>query len=292
MISARLWAVAAALVLAASARAAGDAEYAHVLRYLESLGEAEHPPEPTLYEGLPAELPADFLERERFLSFEELPQSEARRMRAPRPYALAPIAASLKVDGEAIDPMDRAAQRRIFEESVYAMIPPGTSIRVSGKPPRETWEYPVGTTVAHRIGLRSLPPRVFELRIARKVAAGRWAFGSYSPRDVDDPAPASALHLNTYPGHPPSAFTARLAESGPSSRIELVRIRLSTCQGCHFANSTADYQYERRREDGSLDVWGSIGATGPCGFVPNNPGAREGWARAFALANGGRSPFE
>ena len=278
-----------------SARAIDVGDFNRILNeYLGHLQPVQVVESP-LSAGLPDKIPADFLEREGFLAFDEIPEEAARRMRAPRPYALAPIASLMRFNGTPIDPLDRTSQRQVFDESTYAMIPLGTKIRVSATPAGEVWEYPTGTIVAHRIALRSVPPRIFELRLVRKMPDGRWAFGSYSPADLDDQTLASTLRLNAYPDLPEASFhiwpSAGLP-SGVMTTVALKRIRLSSCRGCHFSNSTADYQYARHLPDGRLDVPASIAAAGPCGFVPNNPSVRGMWAQSYSSKNGGRSPFE
>lgn len=208
---------------------------------------------------------------------------------------LAPIASRIHFNGTPVGPLDRATQRRVFAESTYAMLPPGTRIATSiDALGRAHWNYPVGTTVAHRIALRSEPERIFELRIARKRLDGVWAFGTYSPDDLDDQQPAATLRLENYSSFPAARLRLRPAGATPGTElaVSLNRISLSSCRGCHFANSTADYMYERRqRPDGPLDIPASIAAAGPCDFVPNNPNVTGAWAAAFQ-SRFGYSPFD
>lgn len=242
------------------------------------------------FAGLPNEIPMDFLAREGFLRIQELTEEESRALRNGRNYAPAPIATNFQFDGVTVHVADRAKQDLVFDESMWAMIPHQSVIGVQrDNAGREFWDYPIGASAVHLIRYHDARHSIFELRLARRVSPERWAFGSYSP------APdGSRLLLNTYTGWPSIEHNVPLTEgpwAGRTVNVKMSRIKLDTCQGCHFSNSTADYQYERRRDDGRVDYWASVAVTGPCGFVPTNHHVRGAWADEWTSLHNGHSPF-
>lgn len=249
-------------------------------------------PSGVLWQGLPDEIPVDFLEREGFLPLEEVPEATAREIRKPKNFALAPIATNLVFDDEVIDVKVRAPQLEVFSESMFAMIPAGTKIGVAKDAAgRETWRYPLGASAVHLIRLKDKDARIFELRLARRVSEERWAFGSYSPVE----GRPEVLVLNKYEGWPDMKFPVDVSEGprqGKKVQVKLTRVKLDTCQACHFSNSLSDYQYERFKPDGKIDYWASVKVTGPCGFVPLNPNVRMEWAPLYADHHGGQWPFD
>lgn len=238
---------------------------------------------------LPSHIPSDFISAGGFLPIRDVPEAEARRIRAPKPYTPAPIATHFVFNGVSVGTRDHETQLEVFEETSFAKIPTGTKIlSTKDRQNREIWEYPVGAAVVDLIRFRDERKTIFELRIVQKMPNGKWVFGSYSP-DAN-----RQLRLNTYPEWPDDSFSVTLSEGprkGIKTHVDLKRIRLSACQACHFVNTLADYQYEQSKPSGELDFQKSIEATGPCGFVPTNPYVRSEWAPLFEKTYG-VSPFK
>ena len=274
-----------ALLLLTLGSPAPAAELSEAYRYLQRVQASLSKPAPSAAaEGLPAELPGNYLETGGFVRFQELSPEESRRIRnlpenipswwepgRPRFYAPAPIGGLTYLDDERVT--DPRQLERVFDaEPTFVRIPAKVGVRRDEKG-REHWDFPVGTEFVHLILIKASPARVYELRLVRRLPDG-WAFGSYSPRDLSDPRPAATLVLNRYEGNPVVQFPVRSAAEGRTIGVRISRIRLASCQGCHLANSIGDYQYFRHKPDGALDVPASVRASGACGFAPANPAAR------------------
>lgn len=211
-------------------------------------------PQPPLYEGMEAELPLDFMERNAFVPYDNFRAS-------PR----APIAAAILFDGAA--PSDLGL---VFLERFMARLPDGLPIRSSRDAQgREVWLYPEGALIAHAVLLKSVDPLesdVFELRIVRKMPGVRWAFGIYRPE-------GGVLRLQTYQGMRDDEFTVNTPQRG-RVRVTLKHIPLGSCRNCHARTTAAPYQY------------GSPEAVGPCEFTPANPRVRREWAPRYGGRHG------
>lgn len=248
------------------------------------------------WDGLPETISPAFLEEEGFLPFEEISEPEARRLREPKGYALAPIATDFVFDGAAVSVWDRAQQHIVFSEETFARLPVGTRIAVRRDAQnREVWDYPVGFAVSHVIRFRDAARAFYELRLIKKLPAGTWAYGVYEPTVVE--GARQILKLNTYEGWPEAQYQVHL---GPPNEpllasqvidVKLKRVKLDTCQGCHFANSIADYQYEVFKDDGRVDFKASAARTGPCGFVPGHPTLKTEWATRYENLHPGEKAF-
>ena len=242
-------------------------------------------------DSLPTALPADFLDTQGFMPFTELPDDVARELRKGKNYAPAPIGSGFYFDDVKVGDGDRDALHKVFEETVFAMIPTGTKIKSSmNSDGKEVWDYPIGTSAVHRIRFKSDPPALFEIRLVRKLNNGKWAFGSYSLTGDD----AGTLALNTYTSLPKVTYQVKVAGTptdAPPTKVQFFRVNLVTCQSCHYMNSTGFYQYSVAGADGKTDLHASFAVTGPCGFVPTNPSIKDSWAKAV-LDKNGNSPFD
>lgn len=224
--------------------------------------------------GLPLELPADYVEAAGFVEFSALPGARAGGADP------APLAARLSFDGVAVSSVDRARTAGVFGETFGARLPEAGRIRASldGKG-REAWLYPEGTEVAHIAWLRQPGPgvpRLFEARLARKVAPSRWAFGIYTP------TPSGALRLNRQDDPTTPArleFRAFDVERARWVQVSSERLHVESCRVCHFSVSPSRDQYASPEE------------AGPCGFVPAHPGLKGDWATRYEKERG-HNPFE
>lgn len=235
------------------------------------------PPESSLRDGLPETLPEGFhlddrLSAEGFVPFEgfsgEAPLindwDEIDGMRLP------PVNLEDPVSVRAFDEYRRrseaalAALRRKLREDHWARIPDGTRIRRRWNGAgQEFWDYPPGTAVLHRFTWRSAP-ELYELRLVRRRADGRWAFGIYAPR-------GKALVLV------PRQEAVEISLAG-FSRAVAVRVHPESCRNCHAMHGHNSYQ------------WDDEEMVGPCGFGPANPRLVQEWARAYQ-ARHGAAPF-
>lgn len=279
------------------------------LSFAISAGATGLPP----WDGLPPTISPTFLDEEGFLPFEEISEAEARRLREPKRYTLAPIATDFLFDGQTVSVWDRAGQHLVFSEETFAHLPVGAPIAVRRDAQnREVWDYPVGFAVSHVIRFRDDARTPYEVRLVKKIPSGAWAYGVYEPAIVD--GARQVLKLNTYEGWPEVQYQVHLShaptpasnlvgvtsgagtETAPllASRVvdvKLKRVKLDTCQGCHFANSIADYQYEVLKDDGRVDFKASAARTGPCGFVPGHPTLKSDWAARYETAHPGEPAF-
>lgn len=244
------------------------------------------------YGALPERIPADYLEALGFVEFAELSEQESRDFRRGRNFAGTPIGSAFRFDGVQVGletPEFRDRRRDTFAESSWAFVPPGRRIRVSRDVlGREHWEYPPGTTFIDSIRIRSEELPVFELRMITRLQSGEWAFATYSYADPAQPRPGEPLQRARYAGMP--QVELRLGAPEGNRTVRFMRTNLKSCQACHFHNSVADYQYQKRGSDGAVNVAASRVATGPSGFVPTNASIRGDWAGAYADRYG-HSPF-
>ncbi len=218
-----------------------------------------------LYAGLPEALPADYLKREGFVRFFQASG-----------VSVAPIAYNIRINGERIEDLPRGTLDRIFDHTFFSVrLPDGMSIRIgTDAQGREIWDYPAGTEVAHQILLRTLPvATLYELRIGRKRADGRWAYGIYVPVEGEE-----SLRLLTHRGLPPHSLRLEVSGSRPWN-ITMKRMGTEACRACHFAHSSSRYQFRNREE------------AGPCGFGPHNQELTRSWADTYFEKHGYR-PFE
>jgi hypothetical protein len=220
---------------------------------------------------LPLELPANWLESSGFIPFPPHPPVEGHAVRAP-------IAVRIILDGKVVSPFLQGPLVEIFDESFLVSIPAEESIRVeSDAQGREAWVYPTGTVLAHRTWLKNPTPEysgetaLVELRVEKKMAKNRWAFGIYSP------GRPGFLKLNDEGSDPRRDFQA-LGSAGSILRLTLTRLPMQTCRHCHQSTSPAAYQYADEE------------ATGPCGFVPGHTELRGSWADQYERQTGAR-PF-
>lgn len=269
--SARVWSF--ALLVCAGVAHAGpeDKPHSHAV------------PKKRLSYGLPNTIPADFIERNGFLEYEDLSVQQGEEL-LDHSYAPAPIASSVKVKSQEIEHHQRADLHKLFKEAVYAKLPLGSKIIArSDAEGRVHWEYPVNFTVAHAIWFKTEPAHLFELRIVKRVYLGGrtfWAYGTYSPKVFGEKG--DDLYLNRYEGFPFVKLALTLPEISADRKSELSfnRLGLNSCQSCHAGNSPAAYQYEVLGSNGKVDLDKTQENTGPCGFVPNNPNLGK-WFKAY-----------
>ncbi|TNF01372.1 MAG: hypothetical protein EP326_04430 [Deltaproteobacteria bacterium] len=205
--------------------------------------------EAQISEGMSKTLPADHLEKNHYLEFENFRDS-------PR----APIAAAIKIDGQPV----RSIQEifRYFSEIVGAWLPEGKTIKSkTDSEGREVWNYPIGTRVIHFLTLNDKEKTPFELRMMERVEEGRWAFGVYHLKEGE-------YKLQNYNGLLQKEFELN-HENGKVYNVSLKHIPLQVCQNCHSNTTSAPYQYSSRQD------------VGPCEFTPANPKVKNDWVKKF-----------
>ncbi|MBI5201311.1 MAG: hypothetical protein HY925_06970 [Elusimicrobia bacterium] len=244
------------------------------------------------YTTLPESIRPDFLEQVGFVEFTELADQKTRFSRNGRSFTNTPIGSGFHFGGKKLaadSDAFRALRRTAFEESGWAYVPPGRRIRVSRDVlGREHWEYPEGMTFIDSIRIRGEGAPVYELRMITRLAGGEWAFATYSYEKPGRPAAGERLARALYEGTPPVEIS--FGRAGAEHDIKFFRTNLKSCQACHFHNSVAGYQYEKRGADGAVDVMASRAQTGPSGFVPSNEAIQGEWARDYAK-RWGHFPF-
>lgn len=214
-----------------------------------------------LFSGLPSEISPSYPEEQKFVRFGAIENLHA------------PLLARPKLDGGDGRSFSMAD---VFEEQFYARLPDGKRIIVSkGSDGLESWDYPPFTQVIHRILIRSVPRRIFELRIIWQREDGTWAYGLYAPKLVDgreDEAVKLQLLRQGSGAVQIDANIHGISSSGPV-RITGNRINVQSCQRCHFMSTPARHQYKDHN------------SAGPCGFVGANP-TIDAWAQNYERLHG------
>ena len=199
--------------------------------------------------GLPDELPADLVERDGYVLFDGVPGLNGPPSNGPARFT----------------PED-VTRSDVFDEDHGALLPHGARItrRWNGAG-QEVWNYPVGTRVVHRFFLKTAPrPRLFELRIAEKLADGRWAFGAYDWRAGPNVRLRRSMAHDVFDVDVPRGHVG----------VEMDRLHPESCRLCHAVHSPQAYQYRDKEH------------VGPCGFGPANPSMLTRWAPAYQVRHG------
>ena len=198
--------------------------------------------------GLPDELSTDLVERDGYVLFDGITGLKGPPANGPARFSPPDI-----------------TRTDVFDEDHAALLPPGTRIeRQRNRAGQEVWSYPVGTRVVHRFFLRTVPPRLFELRVAEKLPDGRWAFGAYERSSGPN------LRLRRRMAHESFEVDVPRGHVG----VEMDRLHPESCRLCHAVHSPQSYQYRDREH------------AGPCGFGPANPSLPTQWAPAYQLRHG------
>lgn len=212
------------------------------------------------FDGLPMTISARLPEQRNFVRFEPLPNHHA------------PMLTQIGIDGG-----DRSfSLGDAFAEEFWALLPPRQKIqtRVDAQG-RESWDYPAGMRIVHRIFLRTVPRTIFELRVIWKRGDGKWSYGLYAPSDVDHGSDTLRLHAeNRLPVEIHAIVRGDDANHSGPVRITGNRLSPVSCRACHFAFSAASYQYPERE------------LAGPCGFVPGNASVVGKWAPEYRRVHG------
>lgn len=202
--------------------------------------------------GLPAELPADYADREGFVFYDGIPGMEA-----------------IVANGSPKFVPEDARPSEVFSDAEAALLPPGERIRRrTNGAGQEFWDYPVGTRVIHVFHVNTSPRTLFELRLVQKFPDGTWSFGAYEP-DAD-----GRLRLRRRMER--VVFDADVPRG--RVRVDMNRLHPESCRLCHALHSPNNYQYRDEAH------------TGPCGFGPANPRLMTRWAPAYERRHGYR-PF-
>lgn len=229
-----------------------------------ALADARKLAEEPQYQGLPRTIAARLPEADAYVAFpggnpEEIPVGNRLRM----------------------EPERRKSQ--VFEEEGWALLPAKGQIRrMRDARGAEAWDFPEGTTLLHRIFLKAAPERMlFETRMLRKRADGKWAMGLYRPADgVHRPlAQAGNMALHTAADE---ELDFEVKQATETVRVSMRRLAPDICRHCHHM------QHDHHGEGGS-DV--DEDHAGPCGFTPHNAAALTGdFARAYEKRHG-TAPF-
>lgn len=211
------------------------------------------------WQGLPDELPMDYISQVRMLEFTQTSST-----------VHAPFGLEISFNQKPIPNSDRGTLGLVFAEYFFAVLPKAKQIQILNRNDRTVWDYPTGSQIVHLILFRTSPLQVFEMRMEQKLANGQWAFGIYSPV-------GNRLVLNKYTGLRPESYQIQLV-SGERVEISLKHLNLLSCRNCHLATSPSSYQYP------------SVDFAGPCGFGPANPGIVGDWAKRYTQVHG-ESPF-
>jgi hypothetical protein len=163
--------------------------------------------------------------------------------------------------------LSREALEEAFDESYFARVPAGQTIRVSQNTEgRDVWDMPAGTQTFHRINLRKEGSPVFEIRSALKLSDGTWDLGIYA-QEASSHTPV--LRKQRYGGMPALALEYTSTKTGRELKIQMNRVPLTNCKMCHFNNSPSRYQFTTPED------------AGPCGFGPAHPTLARDWATEY-----------
>jgi hypothetical protein len=153
------------------------------------------------------------------------------------------------------------AQILSSEKSVWMWVPLNFAQRSEVK---AVWDYPTGTEFLHRIFINlASGPKLFEVRMSRKLKNGMWALGVYAPIKNNE----GFLKLRTRIAKPLNR-TFQIFENGQIINVPVRMKRLSpiSCRECHSHHSNAPYQYGDHSSLESRQFF-----VGPCEFTPNYP---------------------
>ena len=221
-----------------------------VALFLGGLAAAHHGTgSPPQWFGLPDEVPADLVERDGYVLFDNVSGVKGPASNGPARFTPGDV--------------DRSD---VFEEDHAALLPCGARIERSRiGAAQEVWHYPVGTRLVHRFFLRTVPRRtLFELRIAEKRPDGRWAFGAYEWHG------GGSVRLRRVMAHDVFEVDVPRGHVG----VELDRLHPDSCRLCHAMHSPQAYQYE------------DVEHVGPCGFGPANASLLTQWAPDYQAKHG------
>jgi hypothetical protein len=219
---------------------------------LEALFKKDPAPQDPLYKGLPEDITRDYPEKEGFVLFEDIPNVDP------------PVGGGLHISDPSMTLND------VFDDESFADLPDGAVIKRNAVGAKEIWDYPVGTRVMHKLFFKTTPPRLFELRLVKKMPDGKWSFGIYRADDgrgaVSDALP---LHKTGTP-----ALFYDLIINGKPVRVDLFRLSPGSCRMCHWMMGHGSYQFPDQEH------------VGPCAFVPANDNLLGKWAKAFQAKKG------
>lgn len=156
----------------------------------------------------------------------------------------------------------------VFTSDHWVRIPPSSVIFThKDRQDRTIWNYPVGTELIHRIFLNEREPKLFEVRMIKKITDRKWAFALYAKdgegklRRHEDGSPDLQFKVQTLKGSVP---------------IQMKRLHPESCRHCHWMDITSPSAFQFESPD----------EAGPCGFGPTNEHLKKEWAPKYQSKQG------